>query len=148
MDCSTPGFPVHHQILKLVQAHVHQGGDAIQPSHPLLGTEDQNNRVVPFSSCLQSFPASGSFPMSQFFISGGQSIGASASASVLSMNIQDWFPLGLTGLISFKSLLQYHSSNVFTTFCHFSGDFTIPSFQNFLFEQRTVPGAFYSLPRN
>ena len=53
--------------------------------------------VVPFSSCLQSFPASGSFPMSQFFPSGGQSIGVSASASVLPMNIQDWFPLGLTG---------------------------------------------------
>ena len=55
--------------------------------------------VVPFSSCLQSFPASGSFPVSQFFTSGDQSIGASASASVLPMNIQDWFPLGLTRLI-------------------------------------------------
>ena len=59
--------------------------------------------VVPFSSCLQSFPGSGSFPISQFFTSGGQSIGASASASVLPMNIQDWFPLGLTGLISLQS---------------------------------------------
>ena len=57
--------------------------------------------VVPFSSCLQSFPASGSFPMSQLFASGGQSIGA--SASVLPMNIQDWFPLGFTGLISLQS---------------------------------------------
>ena len=56
--------------------------------------------VIPFSSCLQSFPASGSFQMNQFFVSGGQSIGASASASVLSMNIQDWFPLGWTGWIS------------------------------------------------
>ena len=56
-----------------------------------------------FSSCLQSFPASGSFQMSQFFTSGGQSIGASASVSVLPMNIQDWFPLGLTGLISLRS---------------------------------------------
>ena len=55
--------------------------------------------VVPFPSCPQSFPASGSFPMSQFFTLGGQSIGASASASVLPMNIQGWFPLGLTGLI-------------------------------------------------
>ena len=55
------------------------------------------------SSCPQSFPASGSFPMSRLFTSGGQSIGASASASVLPMNIQDWFPLGLTGLISLKS---------------------------------------------
>ena len=59
--------------------------------------------VVPFSSCLQSFPASGSFPMSQLFTWGGQSIGVSASASVLPMNIQDWFPLGLTGLISLQS---------------------------------------------
>ena len=68
--------------------------------------------LIPFSSCLQSFPASGSFPMSQFFASGGQSIGASASASVLPMNIQSWFPLGLTGLISSQSkgLLKVFSS--------------------------------------
>ena len=59
--------------------------------------------VIPFSFCFQSFPASGSFPMSQFFISGGQSIGVSVSASVLPMNIQDWFPLGLNGLISSQS---------------------------------------------
>ena len=57
-----------------------------------------SSSVVPFSSHLQSFPTSGSFPMSQFFASGGQSIGVSASASVLPMNIQGWFPLGLTGL--------------------------------------------------
>jgi len=62
-----------------------------------------SSSVVPFSSCLQSFPASGSFPMSQLFISGGQSIGASASASVLPMNIQDWFHLWLTGLIFLQS---------------------------------------------
>ena len=59
--------------------------------------------VSPFSSCLQSFPASGSFQLSQFFASGGQSIGVSASASVLPMNIQDWFPLGWTGWISLQS---------------------------------------------
>ena len=59
--------------------------------------------VIPFTSLLQFFPASGSFPMSQFFASGGQSIGVSASASVLPMNIQDWFPLGWTGLISLQS---------------------------------------------
>ena len=59
--------------------------------------------VVPFSSCFQSFPASGSFQMSQFFTSGGQSTGISLSASVLPMNIQDWFPLVLTGWISFQS---------------------------------------------
>ena len=59
--------------------------------------------VVPFSSCFQSFPTSGSFPMSQFFTSSGQSIGASALASVLPMNIQGWFPLGWTGWISLQS---------------------------------------------
>ena len=95
MDYSMPGFPVHHQLLELAQTHVHWIGDAIQPSHPLSS--------VPFSSCPQSFPASGSFQMSQFFASGGQSTGVSASASVLSMNIQDWFPLGWTGWISLLS---------------------------------------------
>ena len=59
--------------------------------------------VIPFSSCPRSFPASGSFLMSQFFASGSQSIGASAPASVLLMNNQDWFPLGLTGWMSLKS---------------------------------------------
>ena len=58
---------------------------------------------VPFTSCLQSFPASGSFQMSQIFTSGGQNIGASALGSVFPMNIQDWFPLGLIGLISLQS---------------------------------------------
>ena len=66
--------------------------------HPTISSS-----VVHFSSYLQSFPASGSFLMSQFFSSGGQSIGFSASTSVLPMNIQDWFPLGWTGLISLKS---------------------------------------------
>ena len=68
--------------------------------------------VVPFSSCLQSFPASGSFLMSWLFVSGDQSIGASASALVLPMNIQDWFPFGWTGLISlqFKRLSRVFSN--------------------------------------
>ena len=93
MDClaSTPGLPVHHQLRKLTQTHIHQVSDAIQPSQPL----------VPFSSHLQSFPASGSFPMSQLFASGGQSIGVSASD--LPMNIQGCLPLGLAGLISLQS---------------------------------------------
>ena len=73
-----------------------------------------SSSVVPFS-CLQSFAASGSFPMSQFFPSGGRSIGVSVSASVLSMNIQNWLPLGLTSFISLQckglsSLFQHHSS--------------------------------------
>ena len=66
--------------------------------HPTISSS-----VVLFSSRLQSFPASGSFPMSQLFTSGGRSIGVSASASVLPMNIQDWFPLGWTGWISLQS---------------------------------------------
>ena len=74
--------------------------------HPTISSS-----VIPFSSRLQSFPASRSFPMSQFFTSGGQSIGVSASASVLPMNIQDWFPLGWTGWIS---LLSKRLSRVFS----------------------------------
>ena len=66
--------------------------------HPTISSS-----VISFSSCLQCFPASGSFSMSQFFASGGQSIGVSVSASVLPMNIQDWFPLGLTGWIFLQS---------------------------------------------
>ena len=79
--------------------------------HPTISSS-----VIPFSSCFQYFPASGSLPISQFFASDDQSIGASASPSVLPRNIQDWFPLGLTGFISFpvqgtlRSLLQHHSS--------------------------------------
>ena len=74
--------------------------------HPTISSS-----VIPFSSHPRSFPTSGSFPMSQFFTSGGQSIGVSASASVLPMNIQDWFPLGWTGLIS---LLSKGVSRVFS----------------------------------
>ena len=73
--------------------------------HPAISSS-----VVPFSSCLQSFPASGSFQMGQFFTSGGQSIGVSISASVLPMNIQDWFPLGWTGWIFLQSRDSQESS--------------------------------------
>ena len=88
------GLPVHHQLPEFTQTHVHLVGDAIQPSHSL----SSPSLPVLIPSQHQSFP------VSQFFPSGGQSIGA--SASVLRMNIQDWFPLGLTGLISlqFKGL--------------------------------------------
>ena len=88
MGCSTPGLPVYHQLLELLKLMC----------HPTILSS-----VVPLFSCLQSCPASGSFPMSQFFVPGGQSIGASASALVLSTNIQDWFPLGLICLISLQS---------------------------------------------
>ena len=94
VDCSTPGLPVHHQLSELAQTHVHW----VQWCHPTISSS-----VISFSSRLQSFPASGSFPRSQFFASGGQHIGVSASASVLPVNIQDWFPLGLTGWISLQS---------------------------------------------
>ena len=84
--------------------------------HPTISSS-----VVPFSSCRQSFPASGSFPVSRFFASGGQSIGPSASALVLPMNIQDWFPLGLTGLIFLQSkeLSRVFSSTIWKH--HFFG---------------------------
>ena len=101
MDYSTPGFPVLHHFPQLTQTHVYWVGDAFQPSHS----------VVPFSSCLQYFPAPGSFLMGWFFTLSGQSIRASASASVLPVNIQGWFPLGLTDLLiipgTLKSLLQH-----------------------------------------
>ena len=74
--------------------------------HPTISSS-----VIPFSSCLQSFPATGSFPLSQFFTSRGQNIGASASADVLPMNTEGWFPLGLTGWIS---LLYKGPSSIFS----------------------------------
>ena len=163
MDCSMPGFFVHHQYPELTQTYVHWVGDAIQPSHPMLSTSPAfslsqhlfssvqslscvrlfvtpwitahqaslsitNSQsslklmfiesVMPFSHLIlchpllflppissspQSLPASGSFPMSQLFTWGGQSIGVSALASVLPMNTQDWSPLEWTGWISLQS---------------------------------------------
>ena len=86
----TAGLSVHHQLW------VHPNSCPLsQWCHPTISFS-----VVPFSSCLQSFPASGSFQMGQFFQSGGQSIGVSASISVLPLNTQDWSPLGWTGWIS------------------------------------------------
>ena len=90
---STPGLPVHHQLLKFTQTHLHWVGDAIQPSLPL-------SSPSPPAFNLSQHQG---LPMSQFFTSGGQSIGVSASASVLPMNIQDWFSLGWTGWISLQS---------------------------------------------
>ena len=91
MNHSTPGLPVHHQLPEFIQTHVHQVNDVISSS------------VVPFSSWLQSLPASESFPVSQLFAWGGQSIGVSASASVFPVNTQDCSPLGWTGWISLQS---------------------------------------------
>ena len=106
MNRSTPGLPLHHQLPEFTQTHVHRVGDA--SNHLIL--------FVPFSSCPQSLPASGSFPMSQLFSSGGQSIGVSASVSVLPMNTpglfsfrMDWLDL-LAVQGTLKGLLQHHSS--------------------------------------
>ena len=103
MDYSTPGFPVHHQFPEPTETHVLLSSWC----HPTVSSS-----AVPFSSCLQSFPAQGSFQMSQFFEAGSQSIRVSASASVLAMNIQDWSPLGLTGLISLRSKDSQESSQI------------------------------------
>ena len=94
MDCSTADFPVLPYLPEIAQIHIQLN----LWCHPTTLSS-----VIPFSSCLQSFPASGSFPVSQLFTSSGQSIRGSASASVLSMNIHSWFPLRLTGLISLQS---------------------------------------------
>ena len=100
MNCSMPSFPALHYLPEFAQTHVHWVSDAIQPSLPL------SPRLLLLPS------ASGSFPMSQLFPSGGQSIGVSASASVLPVNIQGWFILGLTDLIS----LQFKGcSNIFSS---------------------------------
>ena len=91
MDCSTPGFPVHHRLPEPTQIHVHHIGDTMQQSHPLSS---------PSPPAFNLFQHRGLFQWVWFIASGGQSIGVSASASVLPMNIQDWFPLGWTGWIS------------------------------------------------
>ena len=107
MNRSMPGLPVHHQLPEFTQTHVHWGNDAISSS------------VVPFSSCPQSLPASGSFPMSQLFSWCGQSTGVSASASVLPVNTQDlldWLDL-LAVQGTLKTLLQHHSAKASTLLC-------------------------------
>ena len=110
-DSVTPWTAAHQASLSINNSGVHSNScPSSQWWHATISSS-----IIPFSSCLQSFPASGSFPMSQFFTSGGQNIGVSASASVLSINTQDWSPLGWTAWISlqsrgFLSLLQHHSS--------------------------------------
>ena len=93
VDCSAPGLPVHYQLPEFTQTRV-----LSRWCHPAISSS-----VIPFSSYLQSFLAPGSFQMSQFFASSGQSMEVSASASVLPVNIQDWFPLGWTGWMSLHS---------------------------------------------
>ena len=93
MDCSTPGLPVHHQLLEFTQTHVHWVGDAIQPSHPLSSLSPPTFNL----SHIRVFSNESVLP------SGGQSIGVSASASVLPKNTQDWCPLGCTSWIFLQS---------------------------------------------
>ena len=105
-DYSRPGFPVLHHLQEFAQTHVHWVSDAIQLSHPLSS---------PSPPALSLSHHQGLFQwVSQFFTSGDQSIGASASASVLPMTIQDWFPFRLTGLISLQSkgLSEVFSSTI------------------------------------
>ena len=93
MNHSTPGLPVHHQLPEFTQTHVHQVSDAIQPSHPLSSPSPPDPNPSQHQSLFQWVNSAW----------GGQSIGVSASASVLLMNMQDWFPLGWTGWISLRS---------------------------------------------
>ena len=107
MDCSMPGFPLYHQLPEFTQTHVHWVSDAIQPSHPLSS---------PSPSAFNLSQHQGLFKWVSSSHQLAQSIGVSASTSILPMNIEDWSPLGWTGWISlqskglFKSLLQHHSS--------------------------------------
>ena len=111
MDCSTPGFSVYHQLPELAQTHVFQVSDAIQLSHP----------VVPFSSCLQSFPVSESFLISQFFPSGGQGIGVFSISPCNEWSELISFRINLFDLlaiqVTLKSLLQHHSSKASVLRC-------------------------------
>ena len=99
-DCSTLGFPVPHHLPDFAQVHVHWIGDAIQPSHPLSPSSP---------SAFNLSQHQGFFPVRLLFATGG-SIGASASASILPMSIQGWFPSRLTGLISLLSKVSQESS--------------------------------------
>ena len=93
MNCSMPGLPIHHQLPEFIQTHIHQAGDAIQPSHPW----SSPSPPAPNPSQHQSFP------MSQLFTWGGQSTGVSALASFLPQNTQGWSPLEWTGWICLQS---------------------------------------------
>ena len=127
-DCNTPGFPVLHCLPEFVQTHVHWVSDAIQPSHPLSSTSPPALNISQHQGLFQWV---GSFSVNQVFASDGQRIGFSTSSPVIQVNIQGWFPLGLTGLIS---SLSQELSRVFsstpvqkhqffstqTSLCHYS----------------------------
>ena len=137
MDCSMPGFSAHHKLPELAQTHVHRASDAIQPSHPL------SSPFPPDFNLSQHY-----FPRSQFFTSGGPGIGVSASASVLPINIQGWFPLGLSGLIflQFKGLSrvfsQFKSINSSVLSLLYGGTITVP----ILWKRKLGTGRFLTSP--
>ena len=121
MNSSTPGLPVHQQLPEFTQTHVHRVSVVIQPSHLCCSLLF----LTPISPT--PLPASGSFPVSQLFAWGGQSVGASASASVFPMNIQGWFPLELITqftqwLTSFQSCFNYPTHFFFSLECRGEGN--------------------------
>ena len=120
MNCSTPGLPVHHQLRSLPKPMSIKS--VMSSSHLILSH--------PFS-CPQSFPALGSFPMSQLFAWGGQSIGVSASISVLPMNTQDWSPLGWTGDLAIQGTLESSPTPQWVSY--------LTSVFNFLIFRKVIP---------
>ena len=120
-DPMSHSTPVHHQLPELAQTHVHQVGDAIQPPHLLSSPSPPAFNLSQHQGLFQW--------VSQFFASGGQSIGASASTSVLPVNIQDWFPLGWTGWISLQSkvLLRVFSNTTIQKYQFFSAQLSLQS---------------------
>ena len=138
-NCSTPSVPVLHCLPEFAQIHVHWVGDAIQPSHPLL----------PLLLLPSVFPSIRVFSNESVLPIGGQGIGASASASVLLMNVQGWFPLELTGLISllFKGLSRVFFSTTVLRHQFFSAQLSLWSNSHIhtwplekpSLEQRTLP---------
>ena len=134
MNHSTPGLPVYHQLPEFTQTHVHRVSDAVQPSHPLSS---------PSPPALNPSPVPGSFPMSQLFAWGGQSIGVSALTSVPPMNTQDWwisFRMDWLDLLAvqgtLKSLLQHHSSNASIHWC--SAFFTVELSHPYMTTGKTI----------
>ena len=133
MNCSTPGLPVHHHLLEFTQTHIHRVSDAIQPSHPLSS---------PSPRAPNPSQQSESFPVSQFFTSGGQSIGVSASTSVLPNEHSgpiclrmDWLDL-LAVQGTLKSLLQHHSSK--TSILWHSAFFTVQLSHPYMTTGKTI----------
>ena len=134
MDCNTPGFPVLHHLPEFAQTHVHWVDDAIQPSHSLLS---------PSPLAFNLSQNQGLFQWVASLPSGGQTIGASVSASGLSVNIQSWFPLGLTGLNSLlsKGVSRVFSNTRYSLICSFKREtVAVLSMNWYISHQRLVDG--------